>query len=346
MPAEVRDAAAAACPKSMVHGPCGGVGLDGTCEVAPVPCPFVPLTPTRWAGTAPAGPRHAGAEETRALLATRPIVVVDLPAAPLSAASIAACGQVLRGRVDAVLAGDSGEARVQLPPAYRAHLLREAGLRTWTGLTCRDRNRVALEGELAGLADVEVAGVHCVTGDHTATGHRPDARPVFDLDSTALAALARAAGHLVSVAESPVAPPAEQRAARLREKERAGADLCFVNHCGGVEAVAAFAADARRAGVGLGLVACVPIVLDAGSAAVMRSFTTSPMPPGHVEGILAAGPDAGAVRRAGVDAAIGLGRAMLDLGLAGVDLSGGPAPGAELAYAESVAEIAEALLRG
>jgi hypothetical protein len=76
------------------------------------------------------------------------------------------------------------------------------------GLNCRDRNRVALEGELAALADAGAAAVHCVTGDHTAIGHRPDAAPVFDLDATRLAAAARAAGLLVSVAESPCARPA------------------------------------------------------------------------------------------------------------------------------------------
>ena len=155
---------------------------------------------------APASPRHAAAAMA-ALLDRRQVVVADFPARALDARSLARCARILSGSVDATLAGDSGSARVQYSPSLRASLIRREGLAVWSGVNCRDRNRVALEGELAGLAEVGVAGVHCVTGDHTRTGDRPDAEPVFDLDSTELAALARAAGHLVSVAESPAAPP-------------------------------------------------------------------------------------------------------------------------------------------
>ncbi|TIC82025.1 methylenetetrahydrofolate reductase [Nocardioides sp. GY 10127] len=330
----------------MVHGPCGGVTTTGACEVDPRPCPFVDAATVTWRGPDPdpGVVAQPGAAAMRALLATRPVVVVDLPAAPLSPASIREVGAILTGRVDAVLAGDAGDARVQLPPAYRAHLLREAGLVTWTGFNNRDRNRVALEGELAALADVGVAGVHCVTGDHTRTGDRPDAAPVFDLDSTQTAALARRHGHLVSVGESPAAPPTGRRAARLAEKERAGAEVCFVNHCGGLEPIRAFAAEARDLGVGVGFVPCVPIVLDARSAALLASFTTSPMPPGYAERILAARDP----RAEGIALAVQLCQDLLalgaDLGLVGVDLSGGPGPGQKAWYAEAVGEIADRVL--
>ena len=48
-----------------------------------------------------------------------------------------------------MLLGDHPGARVQFPPSYRALLLRGRGIGVWAGLNCRDRNRVALEGELA-----------------------------------------------------------------------------------------------------------------------------------------------------------------------------------------------------
>ena len=147
--------------------------------------------------------------------------------------------RALAGVADAALFGDAGWARVQLPPSYRAALVAGEGLRPWAGLNCRDRNRVALEAELHGLADVGAA-VHCVTGDHTELGHRPDAQPVFDLDSTQLAALAAAAGLLVSVAENPVAAPVELRPARAAEKAKAGAQVCIVNHAGTAERLRAF----------------------------------------------------------------------------------------------------------
>jgi len=338
----------AACPKRMEYGPCGGVELDGTCEVAPYPCVFLDLPTVRWQGldrAAAPEPARTGTAATaggiRTLLDQRPIVVVDFPARALDAASIAECGAVLAGRVDAVLAGDSGAARVQFSPTYRASLIRAAGLQVWTGLNCRDRNRVALEGELAGLADVGVAGVHCVTGDHTLTGHRPDAAPVFDLDSTELASLARAAGHLVSVAESPLVPPVERRAQRLIEKEHAGAEICFVDHAGGVGPVREFVAAARRLGSGMRFIPCVPVVLDVGSAELLLSFTSLVLPEGYIAGILSASDPFAA----GVDAAVALSRAMFEIdGVVGVDLSGGTSRGGELKFSEALAEISERIL--
>ncbi|WP_448002433.1 methylenetetrahydrofolate reductase [Agromyces bauzanensis] len=274
------------------------------------------------------------------LLDRRQVVVADFPARGLDAESLRRCARTLAGTVDATLAGDSATSRVQFSPSLRAALIRREGLAVWSGVNCRDRNRVALEGELAGLAEVGVAGVHCVTGDHTLTGSRPDAAPVFDLDSTELAALARAAGHLVSVAESPAAPPTAERAARLPEKERAGAQLCFVNHCGGVESVAAFIREVRRGGTSLRFIPCVPVVIDAGSAALLESFTTLLLPEGYLAGIRSAADP----RRAGIVATVALCERMLELeGVAGVDLSGGPGRGGEEEFADALAEIAARL---
>jgi len=331
-----------ACPKHMEYGPCGGVGFDGSCEIdASHRCAFLHRTTVPWTGvdrsTIPSpSPRTAVAEKTLAALDTRPWVVADLPARALSVTSIDACAAVLSGEVDAVLAGDAGSARVQFPPAYRAHLLQRRGLRVWTGLNMRDRNRVAIEGELAALAVEGVAGVHCVTGDHTRTGHRPDAAPVFDLDSTEAAALARASGHVVSVAASPAAPPVDRRAARLREKARAGADVCFVNHAGGAEPVRRFI---DEVGGGVRFIPCVPVVVDHASAEVMESFTTLVLPEGFLERVRGARDP----RVEGIALAVALAEEMLALpGVVGVNLSGGR-DGAEESFAEAMAEVARRL---
>lgn len=322
------------CPKSMTYGPCGGVEADGRCEVASHRCVFLDVETVRWGGPPPAAIPPA---PLRAALETGRLVVADLPAAAVSVASIAGVAAVLRGTVDAVLAGDSGRERVQFPPAYRARLLHEAGLEVWTGINCRDRNRVAIEGELAALAHERTGAVHCVTGDHPNVGSRPDAAPVFDLDSTELAALARAAGHLVSVGESPATPPTARRSARLLEKQRAGAEVCFVNHAGGVEPVRRFIAEARDLGVTLRFVACVPVVVDAGSAALLRSFTALALPAGYLDRVESA-TDA---RSAGIEASVALAQQLLELdGVDGVNLSGGSGAGGELAFAEALAEIA------
>lgn len=344
-------AALDACPKHMEYGPCGGVEFDGSCEVSPAPCVFLALPTVRWHGIErevepgaadplPQPVASAGAERMRALLHTRAIVVADFPARALDAASIAECADILSGRVDAVLAGDAGAARVQFAPSYRAHLIQSAGLPVWTGFNCRDRNRVALEGELAGLAHVGVAGVHCVTGDHTLTGSRPDAAPVFDLDSTETAALARAAGHLVSVGESPATPPVDRRPARLLEKMHAGAEVCFVNHAGGAAPVAAFVDSARQLGATMMFIPCVPIVVDRESAELLQSFTTLVLPEGYLDRILAArDPFA-----EGIAAAVELGRELLQIdGVRGINLSGGTGPGREAWFAEALARISDEL---
>jgi hypothetical protein len=342
----------------MTYGPCGGVQADGECEVVGVACPFLEAPLPEWpsadgpAAPAPPGPgavgphpsaplpRNPAAARLAAALERGGVVVADFPARALDAESLRACAGTLSG-LDAVLAGDAPRHRVQFPPAHRAGLIAAAGATPWVGLTTRDRNRVALEGELAALAGLGVAAVHCVTGDHPARGGRPDAAAVFDLDSTELTGLAAGRGCLVSVGESPAAPPVGLRPARLLSKQRAGAEICFVNHCGGVAAVAEFIAAARRLGSAAPMLACVPLVCDAGSAVTLAGFGG----PGYVAmsaEILAAP----APRRAGIRAATELARRMLDTGLvAGINLSGGPAAGAELAYAEAQAEVAAELAR-
>ncbi|MCU1477586.1 MAG: hypothetical protein JWQ64_2279 [Subtercola sp.] len=367
------------CPKRMEFGPCGGVEFDGSCEVSAHRCVFVDAETVRWGGSVRAaavengtiargaetrravaiarpggvGTAHSAAEanavasDFAALLQARQIVVGDFPARALDVRSTEECASIMAGSVDAALSGDSGAHRVQFSPTYRAQLIQGAGLAALIGLNCRDRNRVAIEGELAGLAAVGVAGVHCVTGDHTLTGSRPDAVPVFDLDSTRVAALAADAGLLVSVGEAPATPPTARRAARLVEKQKAGATVAFVNHSGGAVPVARFIAEVRRLeheeGLAeLGFIACVPMVVDRGSAELLATFTTLVLPEGYLERILGARD----VYAEGVAAAIELSEELLALGgVVGVNLSGGPAEGREAFFAEALARVASGIGR-
>jgi 5,10-methylenetetrahydrofolate reductase len=327
----------------MSYGPCGGVATDGGCEVDGHACEFVSATltllgPPRSAPAARLNPRAAA---LAARLAQGGAVIADFPGAALDSASLRECAQALQG-VDAVLLGDSPHARVQFPPAYRAGLIERQGLTAWVGLNARDRNRVALEAELAALTDLQVAAVHCITGDHPAVGGRPDAAAVFDLDSIELTALASGRGFSVSVGESPSAPPQVRRPERLLTKERAGAGVCFVNHCGGVDDVAAFIRAARALGATTKMIACVPLVCDRGSAAELASFRGPAIAARDLDRILGAEDP----RATGITIAVDTGRRLLDTGLlAGVNLSGGPTPGQELAYAEAQAQAAEAILR-
>jgi 5,10-methylenetetrahydrofolate reductase len=321
----------------MVHGPCGGVGFDGACEVDGAgPCPFVPAPVTSTARRATPVPLR---------LTARPLIVADIPVPALdldalrrtAAAMVAGSG----GAIDAALTGDHGDERVQLPPVLRAQALAAEGLAPWVGLNCRDRNRVALEGELAGLATVDgLAAVHCVTGDHTTSGRRPDARPVFDLDSTELTALAAAAGLTVSVAEAPLAPPVDARPARLAAKVRAGAAVAIVNHAGDAAVVADFVAATLASGADPVFLACVPVVVSSASARALLGFAGMATPPGLVDRVLAASDPF----RAGVAEAVRYAESLLTItDVSGVDLSGVTVRGEEPTLARAMAEVARAL---
>ena len=64
--------------------------------------------------------------------------------------------------------------------------LKNAGLNPILQLTCRDRNRIALQSELLGADMLGIDNILCLTGDHTKMGDHPGAKPVFDLDSVSL----------------------------------------------------------------------------------------------------------------------------------------------------------------
>jgi methylenetetrahydrofolate reductase (NADPH) len=338
------------CPKHMTYGPCGGVESDGRCEVSDLGCVFLPDPTVRWPSPADdtLGPDAAAStdistaagRELVALMQQRPVIVSGLPARPMDASSIAACADILRGNVDAVLSGDSGRARVQFPPSYRAELIRRNGLRAWLGVNCRDRNRVALEGELAALAEAGVAAVHCVTGDHTDTGDRPDAKPVFDLEGTSLVPLARRLGLLVSVAESPASPPVERRAARTVEKQHAGAQLVLPQYSGEVSELADFIAETSAAGGTMPFFPGVPVVIDHEGARVLSSFAAAILPRGYVESIL----EASDPFAAGVRASVELATRLLGVeGVAGVGAAGGARVGQEEQFARALALIGHEL---
>jgi 5,10-methylenetetrahydrofolate reductase len=300
----------------MEYGPCGGVRADLSCEMADRPCPFaVAGEVVAWTGAPPPAPPRS---ELLERAPDRPVVMTDLTVRPFDAANVAAVVAELAGSCDALLVGEH-QGRPDFPPTVLAGLVLAAGGAPWITLSCRDRNRVVLEQELAGLAHAGAAGVLCVTGDGRAPGVRPEVTQVFDIDGTRLAALAAAAGLVVAVPEAPSAPPVALRPGRLREKQRAGAHLGVLNHAGTVGRVADFAAAAAAAGVTLPLVAGVAVYTDERSAAVLQRFPGLHLDAGQVAAVLRA-PDPVA---AGIAAAVAEARALLAVpGVVGVNLSG------------------------
>src|SRR5579863_5449494 len=98
----------------------------------------------------------------------------------------------LKGLADAVNVTDGAGARAHMSALAAAALLIGAGVEPILQLACRDRNRIALQGELMGAAALGVRNLLLLRGDDPAAGDQPDAKPVFDLDSRTLTETARA----------------------------------------------------------------------------------------------------------------------------------------------------------
>ena len=94
--------------------------------------------------------------------------------------------EFFRGRVDAVNVTDNQAAAVHLSSAACAAELVRLGVEPVFQLTCRDRNRIALQSEFLGALSLGARNVLCLTGDHTHFGDEVQARGVFDLDSVQL----------------------------------------------------------------------------------------------------------------------------------------------------------------
>ena len=162
----------------------------------------------------------------------------------------------LRGWVDAANITDNQGAHVRLSSLAGSVLAARAGVEPVMQLTCRDRNRVALQSDLIAAATLGVPNVLCLTGDHPVFGDHPDAKPVFDLDSVQLVWTARtmrdegrllsgrtvepSPHFLIGAVENPFAPPATFRATRLGKKIAAGAEFCQTQFVFDVPAFARF----------------------------------------------------------------------------------------------------------
>jgi methylenetetrahydrofolate reductase (NADPH) len=329
----------ARCPKSMMFGPCADVGDDGSCEVpvgsgGPGQCTFLTRAPAWSPSFSPATMRQ---QQQAVEPNVKPLIISELPEFENTSASIRHIARRLHGAVDAVLFGDANWSRVRLPPSYRAMVVQSEGVVAWPGLNARDRNRVALEGELAALADLSVGGVHCVTGNHPFSGDRPDAAPVFDLDSSRLTALATSYGLRTSVAASPHTPPVHLRAKRTADKAWAGASLCMVDQPADAIELGGFIAAVRNHGAGaMSFIPVITTVLSVADFDRWSSYPNARIPHGWEQRIRAAANPADVGRAL----AAGLALALLAIdGVSGVLLGATAEPSQALETAAALADV-------
>ncbi len=149
--------------------------------------------------------------------------------------------RVFDGYVDAINATDGSGANCHMSSLAVCALLTRIGYAPIMQISCRDKNRIAIQGDILGGAAMGVCNVLCLTGDGVQAGDHPQAKPVFDLDCVSLLDLARTlrdASHFQSgrkitfaprvflgAAENPCALPHEWRALRLAKKIAAGAQF-------------------------------------------------------------------------------------------------------------------------
>jgi methylenetetrahydrofolate reductase (NADPH) len=154
---------------------------------------------------------------------------------------------VLAEVCDGINATDASGANVHMSSVGICALLTRAGYEPIMQVSCRDRNRIAIQGDLLGAAAMGVRNVLCLSGDGVQTGDQPEAKPVFDLDSISLLRTARTLrdeGHFLSGrkldskprfflggAANPFVPPYDYRPQRLAKKVAAGADFIQTQYC-------------------------------------------------------------------------------------------------------------------
>ena len=97
----------------------------------------------------------------------------------------------LKGRADAVNVTDGAGARVAMSSMAASALLKQMGIEPIMQMTCRDRNRIALAANLIGAAALGIRNILVLRGDRPEGGDEPDAKPVFDLESKDVVAIAR-----------------------------------------------------------------------------------------------------------------------------------------------------------
>jgi len=93
---------------------------------------------------------------------------------------------LLQGRVDAINVTDQQSSVMRVGSLAVCRLLLERGIEPIFQMTCRDRNRIALQSDLLSASVLGIENVLCLTGDYVSLGDHPQAKPVFDLDSVSL----------------------------------------------------------------------------------------------------------------------------------------------------------------
>jgi methylenetetrahydrofolate reductase (NADPH) len=168
------------------------------------------------------------------------------------------------GCVDAMNATDGSGANCHMSSVGMCSLLTRRGYAMVMQVSCRDRNRIAIQGDVLGASAMGVSNILCLTGDGVQCGDHPEAKPVFDLDCMSTLKMIRSmrddsrflSGRPLSSpprvflggAANPYAPPRDYRPLRLAKKADAGAQFVQTQYCFDLPMFEEYMAAVRRDG--------------------------------------------------------------------------------------------------
>jgi methylenetetrahydrofolate reductase (NADPH) len=173
--------------------------------------------------------------------------------------------RVFDGYVDAINATDGSGANCHMSSLAVCALLTRVGYAPVMQISCRDKNRIVIQGDILGGAAMGVCNILCLTGDGVQAGDHPQAKPVFDLDSITLLGIGAAmrdehrfqSGRRITyaprvflgAAENPFADPVAWRPHRLVKKVEAGAQFFQTQYCFDIEGLRRFVRQVEDLGV-------------------------------------------------------------------------------------------------
>jgi len=153
----------------------------------------------------------------------------------------------LKGVAAAVNITDGAGAKAHVSSLVTAHFLKQSGIEPILQMTCRDRNRLALEGDLLGAMALGIRNILVLTGDNPSAGDQPEAKGVFDLKSSEVVKIADAmrkqhklppgteikgdTNVLLGGADAPIDPPTDWTPKSLIDKVNAGVDFVQTQFC-------------------------------------------------------------------------------------------------------------------
>lgn len=194
--------------------------------------------------------------------------------------------RLLDGWVDAVNVTDNQSAVMRLSSLAAAVKLQEAGITPVYQITCRDRNRLALQSDLLGAAAFGIENVLLLTGDYVNKGDHPDAKAVYDLDSVQLIGCARSLlggrdyvgndlvgkpDFCIGAVVSPGTEPVEAQIIKLAKKVKAGASFIQTQAVYDAAQLAHFLDMVRDYGIQVPVLAGIVMLKSAGMARYMNN---------------------------------------------------------------------------